>query len=392
MAHMIAEPIYDETLVPAYTLPDPLAPFPDGSAITVEEWRNVRRREIRNLFAEHVYGRTPRKGPAIAFRIIESSRDALGGKAVRKQVQAVLRGNGQTRTLNLLVYIPAQRDGPAPSFIGLNFQGNQTIHPDPDIRAGDAQTDAAPRGSRTDRWPLEAIVDQGFALVTLHCNDLFPDHPQGRAAGIAPLFPQDDVQAPDAWGAIGMWAWGLSRVLDYCAADPDLDATRVAVVGHSRLGKAALWAGAQDQRFALVISNNSGCGGAAISRRRFGETVAAINQGFPHWFCPRFHTYSDREDALPVDQHMLLALTAPRPLYVASAQDDLWADPRGEYLSAFHATPVYGLLGHTGLTSEAMPPVNQPVGSRIGYHIRSGPHEITAYDWAQYLRFAAKHR
>jgi hypothetical protein len=401
---------YDESKVPAYTLPDPLQ-CGDGSRVSdAAGWREKRRPELLELFAREVYGRTPAGRPEkMHWAVTAVDRAALGGKAVRKEITVWFTEKKDGPRMHLLVYQPPGAPGahaPWPAFLGYNYYGNQCVSADPGIALSTRwmRTNAeykivnnrateGTRGVHASRWDVETVLARGYATATVYYGDLCEDRSEGLRSDVGALFGTGAVDArrPDEWGAIGIWAWGLSRALDCLAADPEIDGGRVAVHGHSRLGKTALWAGAQDERFAYVISNDSGCGGAALSRRRFGETVQRINTSFPFWFARGFRAYTEREDALPVDQHQLLALIAPRPVHVASAEDDLWADPRGEFLAARAAGPVYALFGRKGLGTAEMPAVNRPLlGDGVAYHIRTGKHDITPYDWAQYLDFADK--
>ena len=392
---------YDEAKVPAYTLPDVLTGL-DGVKINdAKTWQTRRRPELLGLFADQMYGRTPTGKVAVRVEQVREEL-ALDGLARRKQLRLVFEGNGVTRHVDVLMYLPAKARGPVPAFVGLNFNGNHTVHSDPGIAlpttwvrddpkkgvVGNRATDRT-RGDQATRWQVEKVVGRGYAVVTAYYGDIFPDRADGRRDSVTALFP-GEPGASD-WNAVGAWAWGLSRIADYLIGAGDIDARGIAVHGHSRLGKAALWAGAQDERFALVISNDSGEGGAALARRGFGETTKRINTVFPHWFSGAFKAYNDREAALPFDQHALLALVAPRPLYVASATEDQWADPRGEYLSAHHSGPVYALFGKIGVGGAEPPAPDRPVGDVVAYHLRTGGHDITDYDWARYLDFADRH-
>ena len=370
--------IFEESKVPPYELPDALR-FADGRAVTTpRQWRE-RRAEILESFRSQMFGRAPAKPQQLSFDVVEENRSAMDGSATFKRVAIISRHEGRGHRFEMLLFLPNARKTPAPVFLLLNNR-------DP------AKNTDATRQVKSEFWPAEQIVARGYGTAVIQNNDLAPDVKAGTTFrdGVIRLFEggRDDRPA-DAWMAIAAWAWGASRALDYLETDAGVDAARVAVVGHSRGGKTALWAAAEDERFAMAVSNNSGSCGAAISRRRFGETIALTHTN-PHWFCDNFKRYHDREDELPFDQHMLLGLIAPRALYVTSATEDLSADPRGEYLALAHASSVYALLrGHPPIAPGDMPPADTPIRSGPrGYHIRSGPHDLTSYDWKNFCDFA----
>ncbi|AKD58308.1 glucuronyl esterase domain-containing protein [Spirosoma radiotolerans] len=395
----VAESVYnyDETKVGTYKLPNPLINASGKAIKTRAEWA-TRRIELLQLFAENVYGKTPKQTVRLRFQTTSVDSSALNGLAIRKLISIKFVDYPKLPSIDVLLYVPKGRKA-APVFLGLNFCGNHCVTTEADLPlstrwmmsgTGDVSvnnkaTEKA-RGMQERRWPISMILKRGYAVATAYYGDLEPDYPEGWHAGIRSVL--GDTTRADNWGAIGAWAWGMSRILDYLQTDPAIDAKRVISIGHSRIGKAALWAGAQDDRFAAVIANESGEGGAALSRRWYGETVERLNISFPHWFCERYKTYNKRVDDLPVDQHELLALVAPRPLYVASADGDQWSDPKGEFLGAAYTTPVYALYGKVGLGTTTFPAVNQPIGQTVRYHDRTGKHDVMNYDWEQYLRFA----
>jgi hypothetical protein len=391
---------YDETKMPAYTLPDPLMMRDGKKVVSVEQWDNIQRPWLYHLFEENVYGRFPVNNINFSYSLTGIDSNAMGGKAIRKMVSVYFNENKDPQnSISLLMYLPKNVSKPVPVFLGMNFYGNQSVTIEKDIPiSGKYRIDGkgivnhratdSSRASQAHQWQIEEVLSHGYGLVTFFCGDAEEDNPDGWKTGIRTTLQNQLKIRPEEWSAIGAWAWAIGRAMDYLEQDKSVNAKKVALIGHSRLGKAALWAAACDQRFSIVISNESGEGGAALSKRWYGETVAIINEKFPHWFCSNYKKYNDNTAALPVDQHMLLSLIAPRPLYIASAMGDQWSDPKGEFLSAVNAGPVYGLFKKEGIGTNEMPPLNQPVGNTIRYHIRDGQHDVLLYDWKQYLSFA----
>ena len=375
--HKIQAQNYDEAKVPAYTLSDPLLYLNKTRINTKKQWETTRRPEVLRLFEDHVYGQVPKIYSDLKFMVTNENKAAMGGKAHLKEVQIEVFKGQKSVKINLVLFTPNHVGVPAPAFLLINNRGKDNTDPT--------------RTTKSDFWPAELLIEQGFAIAAFHVSDAAPDDKATFQNGVLQLYPEQ-LAADNGMRTLGAWAWGASRVMDYLQQDAKIDKNKVAVVGHSRGGKAALWCGAQDQRFALVVSNCSGTGGASLARRQYGETVQRINASFPHWFTPRYHTYSNNEAALPVDQHLLLALMAPRPVYVGTAVEDKWADPLGSFLALKAAEPVYALYGRSPMPAAGQPPVNAPViESTLGYHLREGAHNLTRYDWMQYVAFAQYH-
>jgi hypothetical protein len=403
MAFAQSDTNYDESKVPLFEVPNPLTSFSGKKINNAQDWAIERRPELLQFFEKKVYGKVPGKLDNFSVRVLEYSDHAINGKARRKQVELTFERNSKKLSFTILIYTP-KKVAKAPILLGHNFFGNHTIGTDENVIISKAwarnnetlgieenKLTEKSRGVRSSRWAIEKIIDGGFGLATIYYGEVDPDK-NDFSDGVHRLLYNEQQREPNAdeWGSIAGWAWGLSRAMDYFSQDSEIDESQVIVFGHSRLGKASLWAGATDTRFAAVISNDSGCGGAALSKRQYGETIHVINKAFPHWFCRNFRSYNENEEALPVDQHQLLALIAPRPLYVASAQEDRWADPHGEFLSAHYTTPVYRLFGKEGIQSNKMPETNEPIQNTVAYHVRTGKHDVTDYDWEQYIKWAKK--
>ncbi|OCX53297.1 acetylxylan esterase [Mucilaginibacter sp. PPCGB 2223] len=382
----------------SYTLPDVLTMSNGKKVTTAKQWFNQRRPELLSLFKKEMYGQSPASPANMSFRVFDEDKKALNGEAIRKQITVYFTGKADGPQMDILLYIPNNVKKAVPAIVGLNFDGNHAVNADPGIKLSASWFDKgknvvnnrateAMRGTNASQWPLETIIGRGYAVVTVYRGDIAPDHDHNLNEGVFPLYPELQNR-PDNFATVSAWAWGLSRILDYLETDKAIDSKHVAVFGFSRLGKAALWAGATDSRFALVISNESGAGGAKLFHETAGEGIRRLSTKFPFWFCDNFKKYTDQDSVLPFDQHMVISLVAPRPIYIASAEGDLNSNPKGEFMGALAASPVYKLLGTKGLPALTMPPVNTPIIGRIAYHIRTGTHNVTDFDWAQYLNFA----
>jgi hypothetical protein len=380
-------------------LPDPLVTLDGKRVTTKEQWFAERRPELKALFQHYMYGYLP---PAVKVtaRVEHEDKKAFGGKATLREI-ALSFGPPETPKIHLLLVVPNNRKGPAPVFVGMNFCGNHALVDDPAVRLPTAwmypnhvgvkdnrATDAG-RGKEADVWALEQSIDRGYAVATFYNGDVDPDRKEAREGIQSHIQPKT---GPNEWGTIAAWAWGIHRAVDYLVTNPELDAKRIAVVGHSRLGKTALLAAALDDRIALAIPHQAGCGGTGPSRSKNpkAETVKRINDSFPHWFDGAFKEFNDQIDRLPFDQNCLVAVVAPRPVLFSNAVEDEWANPSGQFEVLKAANPVYKPLGVEGLGAETMPEENRLLDSRLGYYIRPGKHSMTKGDWKVFLDFADK--
>jgi hypothetical protein len=388
---------YDEAKVGVYTLPDPLTLSNGQPVRDAKTWNEIRRPEIVRLFEENEYGRSPGRPNDLSFDVFERGATALQGKAIRRQVSIHFAGGHKA---DLLLYLPAGSQKPVPFLLNISFSANSATVDDPGVKEGDVWGPDKKRipvsqARRFGKIDVVRLLEAGFGFGTIYYGDIDPDFAGGIQYGVRAAFlkPGQAEPAPDEWGTIGAWAWGLSRAMDYLETDKSVDAKRVAIFGVSRLGKTVMWAGAHDPRFALVIASCSGEGGAAISRRDYGETVAHLTapSRYPYQFCANYGKFARHVDQMPVDANMLVALMAPRPVLLQTGDKDYWSDPKGEFLAAVAAAPVFRLFGKQGLDTDQMPSPGNGIFHTVGYFEHIGGHGTIPSDWDQYLKFLRQH-
>lgn len=377
---------YYEDKVPAYTLPDTLV-LTDGAAVRdADTWWKRRRPELLKAYETEIFGRVPANAPKVRFEVVESALPVLEGKAIRRHIRAHFGDQAGGPAASFTLYLPAVVTGPVPVVLHLTFGGDPGLPRAP-------KPNGMPDAIYNDIGPVADLIARGYGYATVRYTDLQPDRRDAAHEGIRGLtLAPGEKPAPDAWGAIAIWSWSLSRFLDYLETDAAVDAKRVALVGHSRLGKTVLWAGAADPRFALIYSSQSGEMGAALSRRDFGESVDDIASGLPQQFAGNFQKYIGRWNEMPHEAHLLIALSAPRPVMITAADGDLWSDPRGQFLAVVAAGPVWRLLGKGDLGTTEMPALDVPVATgSLAYLENKGPHLISPLDWRTFLDFADRH-
>ncbi len=368
---------YDEAKVGTYTLPPLLVDSHGKTVKNKNQWETSRRAELLQLFEDHVYGTMPKVFDSVSFKVVNDQPGLMQGAAHLKETNVTIYNKGKHATIHVVMFTPQQAKKAVPTFLLINNRSPKNT--------------LASRDTITGFWPAEQVIKVGYGIAAFHVSDAAPDDKDHYQDGLLQLFP-DELTRDNGMKAIGAWAFAASRVLDYFEEEDLVDHQKVIVVGHSRGGKASLWAAAQDQRFAMCVTNCSGNTGAALSKRNFGETVAKINTSFPHWFNTNYKKYNDNEAALPVDQHMLIALTAPRPVYATNATEDLWADPTGTYLALRNAEPVFNLYsGHSNLPATPPIPDSPIIAWPLSYHNRTGIHNLTNYDWEQFILFADRY-
>jgi len=390
---------YTEAKVGPYTLPDVLK-LADGQPVRdAATWFEKRRPQIVRLFEENQYGRSPGRPADMSFDVFDKAGRAFGGKAIRRQVTIYFSRDKAGPQMDLLIYLPAGASKPVPLLLSLGFAGNNTMVNDPNVKVGTfwdrRQNRRVPATRGFGFMDVMPLLEKGFGFATFNYSDVDPDAPGAVAYGVRKLYLREGQTepAPEEWGSIASWAWGMSRAMDYFETDEDVDAKRVAITGVSRLGKTVLWAGAHDTRIAMVIASCSGEGGAALSRRNYGETIAhlAAPTRYAYQFCANYGKWADKVAEFPVDAHMLIALIAPRPVLLQTGNTDKWSDPYGEFLAAVAAGPVYELLGKQGLGTDKMPAAGEPILHTIGYFMHDGGHGPSPADWPVFMQFMQMH-
>jgi len=393
---------YTEAEVGIYQLPDPLV-LASGAPVTdADSWYRQRRPEILDVLVEQQFGRAPGRPEAMSFDVFDAGTPAFDGRAVRRQVTIYFSEDKSDYYVDLLIYLPADADGPVPLLLQAGWSANNLAVDEPGIRVG--RSWSAQTGTRTPATSGRAfggglrvieLIERGYGTAVFNYNDIEPDALDSLSGSVRSLYLGDGAtEAPPAeWRAIAAWAWGISRIVDYLETDAGVDAGRIALTGASRLGQTALWAGASDQRIALIIASVSGEGGAALSRRDYGETVAHLvaPSRFPYWYAGNYARWADRMPAAPFDSHFIISLIAPRPLLLQTGSTDKWSDPYGEFLAAKAATPVYELLGATGIDEYSQPPLGEPMMNTLGYLMHDGGHGVLPADWTVFLDFMDKY-